>query len=130
MSAPGVITGAFRSPVRELSELLGVWVTDVHHCRVIVGGRPQPDLNAWRLHLPTARYGLDSDGQWSHVVKSRELRSPWWLNRWARIWGRSPDLPELTKADGRRALRLMHEAVEAKPADTEHDTTITEGINR
>ncbi len=131
MSAPEVITGVTRpEPLRELSILLGVTVTDVHQCRVIVGGNPQPDLNAWRLQLPTAHYGLDGNGQWSHVVKSKELRSAWWLNRWARIWGRDPNLPELTKADGRRVLRLLHEVVEAKPADTEHDTDAsTEGTN-
>ena len=118
---PEVILGVTRpEPLWELSQVLGVRVTDVHQCRVFINGNPQRDLNAWRLYLPNATYGLDGDGQWSHVVKSRELRSPWWLNRWARIWGRDPGLPELTKADGRRALRLMHEHVESK-ATTERE---------
>ncbi len=121
MSAPEAITGVTRpEPLRELSALLGVTVTDVQLCRVIVGGKPQPDLNAWRLELPATRYGLEHpdfrpDGRpWSQVVKSREFRSVWWLNRWALLWGRSRTLPELTKADGRRVLRLLHEHIESK----------------
>src|SRR4051794_34456992 len=62
---PGFEPGSKRDfkPLGELSLLLGVWVTDVQHVRVIVNGNPQPDLNAWRLHLPTAEYGLDGEGQ-------------------------------------------------------------------
>lgn len=124
MSAPQALTGAFRSPLRELSDLLGVEVVDVRRVRVTVGGRPQPDPNAWRLAIP----GREWD---DNPVLTRDFRAEWSLNWRARILGRSPDLPPLTREDGRRALRLMHEHVEAKSADTEHDTdsTNTEGKN-
>jgi hypothetical protein len=125
VSAPDVILGVTRpQPLRELSALLGVTVTDVQQCRVIVNGKPQPDLNAWRLELPGCTHGMEDpdflrDGRpWSRVVKSREFRSQWWLNRWAGVWGRDPGLPELTKDKGRQALRLLHEAVEVKAANT------------
>lgn len=115
MSAPQAITGSFRSPLRELSELLGVEVVDVERVRVIVGGRPQPDPNAWRLAI--------SGREWDeNPVLTRDFRKEWSLNWRARILGRSPDLPLLTKEDGRKALRLMHEVIESKP---EHDTTTT-----
>lgn len=115
MSAPEVITGAFRSPLRELSELLGIEVVDVERVRVTRGGRPQPDPNAWRLTIA----GREWD---ENPVLTLDLRREWSLNWRTRILGRSPDLPPLTREDGRRALRLMHEAVEAKTAETEHDT--------
>ncbi len=99
-------------PLAELSELLGVTVMDVWHVRVFVGGRPQPDPNAWRLAIPGR--------EWDETpVLTRDFRNEWSLNWRARILGRSPDLPPLTKDDGRRALRLMHEHVEST---TEHDT--------
>lgn len=110
----------------ELTELLGVEVVDVQRVCVRRGGRPQPDPNAWRLTIP----GREWD---DNPVLTRDFRAEWSLNWRARILGRSPDLPPLTKEDGRRALRLMHEAVEANAADSQHDTdstTDTEGINR
>lgn len=121
MNAPQAITGSFRSPLRELSELLGVEVVDVQHVRVIRDGRPQPQPNAWQLALA----GRELD-DWP--VLTREFRTEWSLNSRARILGRSPDLPELTRDDGRRALRLLHEVVEAQMTSTEHDTN-TEGTN-
>ncbi len=118
VEAPSVITGVLRpEPLRELSILLGVEVRDVRRIRVIRDGQPQPDDNAWQLAIPGRSRG---DG-WSQHALSKELRNPWWLNFRARIWGRDPSLPPLTKADGRRALRLMHEHIESK--------TDTKGMN-
>lgn len=95
-------------PLCELSELLGVSVLGVRHVRVIVGGRPQPDPNAWRLLL----VGADQHARWTEHVFTRFFRDDWWLNVIALRFGRDPSLPPLTRTDGRRALRLMHEAIE------------------
>jgi hypothetical protein len=120
VSAPGVVLGVSRpEPLRELSLLLGVWVTDVEHVRVFIGGRPQPDNNAWLVTVA----GRDPD-HWP--VKTRELRAPHSLNWWVLRWGRDLRLPPLTSGDGRRALRLMHEHVESK---TEHHNTHTDREN-
>jgi hypothetical protein len=95
----------------ELSKLLGVEVRDVHQLRVLHGDLRQQEPNAFQLLLHRL-----SGPWWTRPVRSRELRSPYFLNGLAAIWGRSPDLPELTRADGRRALRLMHEHTEAMAA--------------
>ncbi len=115
MSAPQAITGVTRpEPLRELSMLLGVAVTDVRRARVY-RGNPQPDDNAWRLTVA----GREPD-DWP--VLSRQFRTPWWLNTLILRWGRDPNLPPLTARDGRRCLRLMHEHIESKT------DTSTEGM--
>ncbi len=118
--APVTVGRAAETPLAELSRLLGIQVTDVHRTWVHTTGRGAPQSpNAWRLELPDAVYGLEDpvwcgDGRrWSRAVTSRALRSSWALNRWAVVWGRDPDLPPLTKQDGRAALRALHDAVEA-----------------
>ena len=87
---------------------VGVAVLGVRHVRVIVGGRPQPQPNAWRLLLVRA----DRHVRWTEHIFTRQFRDDWWLNAVAQRLGRDPSLPPLTRTDGRRALRLMHEAIE------------------
>ncbi len=94
----------------QLSRLMGVEVRDVRRLRVMRNFNAQPDDNAWQLAIP----GRSREDGWSQHALSKELRNPWWLNFRVRIWGRDPSLPPLTKADGRRALRLMHEHIESK----------------
>jgi len=47
------------------------------------------------------------------IQSSADLRNTGYLNRWADCWGRDDSRPPLTAEDGRTALRLMHEVVEA-----------------
>jgi hypothetical protein len=108
----------FRPPLAELSDLLGVTVIGVRRIRVTIDRRPQLDPNAWEL----LTIGLDDQPRWLDHVLSRHLRDGWWLTALAQRWGRDPELPPLTRADGRRALRLMHEATE-KTNDTKGATT-------
>ncbi|SDY15297.1 hypothetical protein SAMN05661080_02483 [Modestobacter sp. DSM 44400] len=99
--------------LRQLSELLGVHVEDVELWESPTDGRRR-----WYLVMTQDRR------QWAVPVHSREVRSPTALNALTRRWGRTRALPELTKADGRRALRLMHEITEAEAAlGLDTDTT-------
>lgn len=94
------------SPFIELSELWAIRVLDVwRHDRPGDGARPWDVL-------------LAAEPRWFLPVTSTELRSPTRLNELMQAWGRNPELPPLTKTDGRRALRLMHEHIESK---SEHD---------
>jgi len=47
------------------------------------------------------------------IQSSADLRNTGYLKRWADCWGRDDSLQPLTAEDGRTALRLMHEVVEA-----------------
>jgi len=47
------------------------------------------------------------------------------LNALTRRWGRIRGLADLTQADGRRALRLMHEHIEEAKAGVRLDTNPT-----
>ncbi len=98
-----------------LSAALGVQVTGVRRTVVHVG-RHQQHPNAWRLCMPSARYGRDPaspDGSWTWPFKTSTLRRPDELSRLAQVWGRPQDAPPFTSSDPRRILRLLHEAAEA-----------------
>jgi hypothetical protein len=99
----------------ELSAALGVTVTGVRRAKIRIDGRPQPDDNAWRLELPRFRFGLEDpaglgDGRpWSRVVRTQGAAGQVVTERLAVLWGRDTGLTPLTKTDGRRAFRLLHE---------------------
>ncbi|ADB74237.1 hypothetical protein [Geodermatophilus obscurus] len=94
------------APLVELSALLGVEVDEVVSEFVVRGGRyGGVHPNSWRLHL--AR-----EDRWTPTVHSERFRSIYWLNTHTAWWGRPSALPDLTKRDGRTALRLMHEHLE------------------
>jgi hypothetical protein len=68
------------SHLDELSELLGVRVTDVRGIYVWTEGRGRPTTpNAWILTL--------ADGRESPPLHSDRLRDVWGLNRWAHVGG-------------------------------------------
>jgi hypothetical protein len=96
----------------ELSELLGVAVRDVE-----LSDSAKDGLRHWYLVV-----ALDRD--YLLPLLSRELRSETGLNR-VMGWRRFRGLPPLTKADGRRVLRLMHEHVEAKAGSGLDNRTTT-----
>src|SRR4051794_33880782 len=62
-------------PLAELSDLLGIEVVGVRRLRVQVGGRPQPDPNAWKL----LAVGPAQEARWLSHVLTRRLRDGWWL---------------------------------------------------
>src|SRR4051794_33480505 len=101
------ITGVVRpSPLAELRELLGVWVVDVERFDGS-GGR------SWLVTV--ARRG----GQLQTVdARTFDFKNGTQLN-WL-LWrcGRPDDLPRLTRVDGHRALRLMHEIAESGAGGT------------
>ncbi len=60
------------------------------------------------------------------IQASADLRNTGHLNRWADCWGRDDSLLPLTAEDGRTALRLMHEVVEAWQAVNNRNNTGTD----
>ena len=102
--------------LRELSALLEIEVTDARHTLVVVGGRwGDGSPAAWRLKIPTAAGGLDSaewvgeDG-WTLPFRSAKFRNTWDLRWLVSTWlGR--EARHFTKADGRRALSLLHKHI-------------------
>lgn len=102
-------------PLSELSTLLGLPVVGVRTLRVRIDGRAQPDANAWALLVACPEHGT----RWTGHILTRRLRDSWWLNATVHQLGRDPALPALTRVDGRRALRLMHEVIEAGTAGHE-----------
>lgn len=106
------ITGVVRpEPLRELSLLLGIDVEDVrrgvrmkHRNGGRARGSEQPKV--WFLITAPGLRGLS--------FTSDDLRRPDRLNELMTYRGRDPELRPLSKEDGRRALRLMHQVVESK----------------
>ncbi len=95
------------SPLRELSAPLRAEIADVRRTLLRREGRGRPTArNAWILTL--------ADGRESPPLHSDRLRDVWWLNPLRARRGRPASMPELTRAHGRRALRLAHEVVEGK----------------
>lgn len=96
------ITGvAPANPIVELHELLGVRIVEV----IRTGGEDDQGLRKWFLtfaHRPGVRFSY----------RSYEFRDPAHLNRLAQMWGRDHRARPLTRADGRRVLRLLHEHYE------------------
>ena len=103
-----------KNPLADLSVLLGFDVADVE-----LFERPTDGHRTWYLVVPHV------GRQWAVPVFSRELRSPTSLNRLASRCGRTGGLADLTQADGRRALRLMHEHIEEAKAGARLDTNPT-----
>ncbi len=107
--------------LRELSDLLDVEIDDVEHVTLHLHGRHQDHANAWRLCMPSARFGRDPStpgGLWTWPVKTRTLRRVNELSRLAQVWGRPQDAPPFGSGDPRRVLRLLHEAAEAAEMET------------
>ncbi len=127
---PMAMTGAVMppsssDPLRELNRLLTLddQITGVLDTLDRRTSRRRGVARWWVL-LATVR-GVE----WQTPIQSSaDVRRPEWLNHWAEYWGRSEDLPLLTAEDGRRMLRLMHEAVEA--ADQTNTTSNTEETER
>ncbi len=109
-------------PLEELSEALGVEVLAVRRteARPATVGVPRhhPDFRPaqaaeWWL---SARL-LTASGvrpATTPLGPNGAVRNPKHLNRWANRLGRRPDLPALTADDGRRVLRALYAASEAK----------------
>lgn len=75
-----------------------------------------------RWYLTVRRVPEAADPWRIPIQSSADLRNTGYLNRWADCWGRDPRLPLLAAEDGRRALKLMHEAVEANDMKKNIDT--------
>jgi hypothetical protein len=107
----------------ELSDLLGVRISEVYRDQN-PELRPEWEWSGVRwVRVPTkdvfgavARRGwtLEHTGFRLRLRSSDDVREPSRLNQVARSMGRDHRLPPLTAADGRRALRLMHESVEER----------------
>jgi len=85
-------------------------------------------VGRWRLDVESPPTDRMPQGQVLKAVvqDSALMRRPGELNGWAQWWGRDPGLPLLTAEDGRRALRLMHEAFEAWEAVNNRNNTGTD----
>lgn len=104
--SPTAITGAVRpSPLRELSDLLGVEVVDVERFE-------GTKFRAWHLTVIRGQ-GEHRRAQRLPALRTADFKNARQLNWMAWQCGRSDDLPRLTRDDGRSALRLMHEHAEA-----------------
>lgn len=117
---PMAMTGAVMppsssDPLRELNRLLALddQITGVLDTLDRRTSRRRGVARWWVL-LATAR----GDEWQTPLQSSADIRRPEWLNNWAQYWGRDEELPLLTAEDGRRMLRLMHEAVEANTTNT------------
>ncbi len=114
-------------PIRSLNELLAIddEITGVQDTLDRRTSRRRGVARWWVL-LATVR-GVE----WQTPIQSSaDVRRPEWLNNWADYWGRDEELPLLTAEDGRRMLRLMHEAVEAADQTNTTSTTNTEETAR
>lgn len=116
MAMTGVVMPPSSSdPLRELNRLLALddritGVLDTLDRRT----SRRRGVARWWVLLATVR-----GDQWQTPIQSSaDVRRPEWLNNWAQYWGRDEELPLLTAEDGRRMLRLMHEAVEANTTNT------------
>jgi hypothetical protein len=100
------------TPLRELSELLGVEVESISvHVPGIRAGNGKPIRMApgtWIVSfaVPESKHAVRVR------VKSAWLRSPGYLTQLAGNAGRDPSLPAFTMKECRTALRLMHQHVE------------------
>ena len=103
---PEALTGVTPpTPLRELSDVLGVLVVDVvRHDDPKHNGRRT--WHVWLGYADYPRYG-------PIAFRTSDFQRPRRLSGRLRWYGRSAELPELTNEDGRRALRLMHEHVES-----------------
>jgi len=114
-AAPPPMPVSSADPLRELNRLLALddQITGVQDTLDRRTSRRRGVARWWVL-LATAR----GDEWQTPLQSSADVRRPEWLNNWAQYWGRDEELPLLTAEDGRRMLRLMHEAVEANTTNT------------
>lgn len=117
---PHAMTGVVRpTPLRELSALLGIEIVAVRRASIMRhptgAGLEQP--KAWHVVL--------GDGRRCRAT-SREFRHMQHLNAMAAWCGRPVAMAALTSEDGRRALRLMHEALEHDDRNTSTSSINTE----
>lgn len=93
--------------LRELSELLGVKVVGIED-RLSRRTSRKVGLARWQLDVRSS-----AGGTWrAPVLDSADFRRVQTLNQWVTQFGRDLDARRLDAEDGRRALRLMHDAVE------------------
>jgi hypothetical protein len=102
-------------PLAALSGLLGVEVTGVRHEHVSIEGRPCPDPNAWRLRIPSARWGRDAfapgDG-WVRAVHSSRFRSTSHLRFLVEQWSGGAVVKYFTRQQATEIRRLLHQCTE------------------
>jgi len=114
------------NPLAELNELLRL------DGRVVgvedrLNRRTSRRVGVARWYLTVRPAGVEAADPWRIPVQaSADLRNTGYLNRWAGCWGRDPGLRPLTAEDGRTALRLMHEVVEAN--DIKQNIDIKESV--
>lgn len=104
--------------LRELSALLGLEVVAVEDRLSRRTSRKRGPFR-WVLDVRSPAGGTWRLG----IFDSTDYRRVSSLNFWVQRWGRDLTLPALTQKDGRRALRLMHEAVEVKDAEDDQDVS-------
>ncbi len=125
MTEVQAFTGTAAEPLRELNDLLRL------NGRVVgvedrLSKRTSRRVGVARWYL-TVRPVQEAADPWRIPVQSSaDLRNTGYLNRWADCWGRDDSLPPLTAEDGRTALRLMHEVVEAN--DIKQNIDIKESV--
>ncbi len=118
-------TGTAAEPLAELNDLLRLSGRVVRvEDRLSKQTSRRVGIARWYL---TVRPVPEAADPWRIPVQSSaDLRNTGYLNRWADCWGRDPGLPLLTAEDGRTALRLMHEVVEAWQAVNNRNDTGTD----
>jgi hypothetical protein len=103
---PQAITGVVQPPpLAKLCELLGIEIVDVERFE-------GTKFRSWYLTVKRGQ-GEHRRTQRLPALRTADFKNARTLNWMAWQCGRSDELPRLTRADGMRALRLMHEYVEA-----------------
>jgi len=110
------------NPLAELNELLRL-SGRVVRVEDQLSKRTSRRVGAARWYLTVRPPVPEAADPWRIPIQaSADLRNAGYLNRWADCWGRDDSLPPLTAEDGRTALRLMHEVVEANELKKNIDT--------
>ncbi len=121
MTEVQAFTGTAAEPLAELNDLLRLSGRIVR-VEDRLSKRTSRRVGAARWYL-TVRPVPEAAEPWRIPVQaSADLRNTGFLNRWAVCWGRDDSLLPLTAEDGRTALRLMHEVVEANDIKNNIDT--------
>jgi len=126
MTEVQAFTGTAAEPLRKLNDLLRL------NGRVVgvddrLSKRTSRRVGVARWYLTVRPPVPEAADPWRIPIQaSADLRNTGFLNRWADCWGRDDSLPPLTAEDGRTALRLMHEVVEAN--DIKKNIDIKESV--
>lgn len=104
----------------ELSQVLGLPVLAVED-RLSRETSRKRGMHRWVVDVRSSAGGTWRVG----IFDSSDFRRRSTLNAWAWRYGRDVHAPPLTEEDGRRALRLMHEAVEAAEQNKNAEEAMT-----